>query len=87
MDKFEARKILKNLDTVQEFLNNKDLPQLQSQLIAEVDTLKKEGFNDWISSVPDSVKEILYNKVSSDQLYSTFFQVYFIALILKMKLS
>ena len=73
MDKFEARKILKNLDTVQEFLNNKDLPQLQSQLIAEVDTLKKEGFNDWISSVPDSVKEILYNKVSSDQLYSTFF--------------
>lgn len=39
----------------------------------EVNSLKKDSFEAWISSLPESVKEILYDKLTSDQLYATFF--------------
>lgn len=73
MNKFEAKKLLTELDSIQEFLNNKKLPQLNRKLITEVAILKKNSFEDWRRSLPESIKEILYNKLTSDQIYATFF--------------
>ena len=73
MDKFEAKTLLQKLDIVQGFLDKKNLPQLQRKLNVEVNSLKKDSFEAWISSLPESVKEILYDKLTSDQLYATFF--------------
>lgn len=73
MDKFEAKTLLQKLDIVQGFLDKKNLPQLQRKLNIEVNSLKKDSFEAWISSLPESVKEILYDKLTSDQLYATFF--------------
>ena len=60
MNKFEAKKLLTELDSIQEFLNNKNLPQLNRKLITEVAILKKKSFEDWSRLLPESVKEILY---------------------------
>lgn len=46
MNKFEAKKLLTELDSIQEFLNNKNLPQLNRKLITEVAILKKKSFED-----------------------------------------
>ena len=73
MNKFEAKKLLTELDSIQEFFNNKNLPQLNRKLITEVVILKKNSFEDWSGSLPESVKGILYNKLTSDQIYATFF--------------
>ncbi|CCI80976.1 DEAD/DEAH box helicase [Lactobacillus hominis] len=73
MDKFEAKKLLKDLDIVQEFLKDKDLPQLERQLSSEVETLKKEDYDIWINSIPDSVKEIMYKKLMPEEMYDVFF--------------
>ena len=73
MNKFEAKKLLTELDSIQEFFNNKNLPQLNRKLITEVAILKKNSFEDWSGSLPESVKGILYNKLTSDQIYATFF--------------
>ena len=59
MNKFEAKKLLTELDSIQEFLNNKNLPQLNRKLITEVAILKKKSFEDWSRLLPESVKEIL----------------------------
>lgn len=76
MDKFEAKKLLTKVESIQEFLNNKNLPQLNRKLLTEVTVLKKKAFEDWSSSLPESIKEILYNKLTSDQIYATFFPTY-----------
>lgn len=76
MNKFEAKKLLTELDSIQEFLNNKKLPQLNRKLITEVAILKKNSFENWRRSLPESIKEILYNKLTSDQIYATFFPTY-----------
>ena len=73
MNKFEAKKLLTELDSIQEFLNNKNLPQLNRKLLTEVTVLKKKAFEDWSSSLPESVKEVLDDKLTSDQLYGKFF--------------
>ena len=73
MNKFEAKKLLTELDSIQEFLNNKNLPQLNRKLITEVAILKKKSFEDWSRLLPESVKEILYSKLTSDQIYAAFF--------------
>ena len=76
MNKFEAKKLLTELDSIQEFLNNKNLPQLNKKLITEVAILKKNSFENWRRSLPESIKEILYNKLTSDQIYAIFFPTY-----------
>lgn len=73
MDKFEAKKLLTKVESIQEFLNNKNLPQLNRKLLTEVTVLKKKAFEDWSSSLPESVKEVLDDKLTSDQLYGKFF--------------
>lgn len=73
MDKFEAKKLLTKLDSIQDFFNKKTLPQLNRKLITEVAILKKNSFENWSRTLPESVKEILYNKLTSDQIYTTFF--------------
>lgn len=73
MDKFEAKKLLQKLDTIQNFLSEKDLPRLERKLDAEADNLKRNMFDDWLRSIPKSVKEIFYGKLTYDQLYSKFF--------------
>ena len=73
MDKLEAKKLLTEVDSIQEFLSNKNLPQLNRKLITEVAILKKNAFETWSSSLPESVKEVLHDKLTSDQLYAKFF--------------
>ncbi|MEX1371211.1 DEAD/DEAH box helicase [Lactobacillus gasseri] len=73
MDKFEAKKLLQKLDTIQNFLSEKDLPRLERKLDAEADNLKRNMFDDWLRSIHKSVKEIFYGKLTYDQLYSKFF--------------
>lgn len=73
MDKFEAKKLLQELDTIQNFLSEKDLPRLERKLDAEADNLKRNMFDEWLRSIPKSVKEIFYGKLTYDQLYSKFF--------------
>ena len=50
MDKFEAKKLLQKLDTIQNFLSEKDLPRLERKLDAEADNLKRNMFDDWLRS-------------------------------------